>query len=805
MEETDHVNNNNLTAEPSGAGKNVSFNEDDDNVGILGDPRYQAVSSSFAPSPERRQTFASMQLGKSDSGAALNQSDTVGRLRRDTAIPLDFVINHVKLSLDAGELYKDLVIFIPFLVMFVFFFLYGRQVESNFFILKAIRDQTMLTEFPRVETQLATFRDQVLNEQRLWVELDKTFDGIGNVGDWRDYVNDVLLETIWDAKNPDVAYQMRAPYGQIYHIGALRLRAIRMKEDSCSVVEELYPSDDANFSKFPRTCYAKHDRKKEDKSRRCNATYPLTGEPMMLYHEYSDVPGVTISAVEGVYHSGGHIVEIPFNISYNDARAILQLATDPACSLVDNWGTRFVVAEYFVYTPQTDSFHGIKLYQEVLSGGWWYNQFMFRSFSIWTPQRVSQTIFEFAFLVFVMYYWVAFFYDLVVWYKRGGSILKFFTEFWNILEMVNLVTFVAVFILRWIWWRTSSNAQEDIRFPFPARYPDHLDRLMGLYGAQVYANSVNTILTFLKLLKYVRLNARLSVLTRTIAMCQQSILGVLVLFVFVIVGYGITAWTLFGINIEGFRNLGVSMSSLVRMLVGDIDYEAMRRENRFLAGAFFWTFIILALFLLLNFLIAIISEAFAKISGKAYSQSLDETLLRMYQHLKAVWSPTNIKRIWRGFRSGKSEAKMMRVALQSLMDVKEAELKKIKDALELRRSQQQADGGNENQGPSDALDYLDYDEIAVMMMRSDWKSWLDEETYEAMGDFYFDYTWDDIMNEYDDAKKSSEEVGKRHMMETVQNGVKKVVGDELKKVDQLDEMLTSLETEVGSIIDALRK
>jgi len=51
----------------------------------------------------------------------------------------------------------------------------------------------------------------------------------------------------------------------------------------------------------------------------------------------------------------------------------------------------------------------------------------------------------------------------------------------------------------------------------------------------------------------------------------------------------------------------------MRMLLGDFDYPSLRRENRVLAGLFFWSFSVLCLFLLLNFIIAIIVEAYMKV------------------------------------------------------------------------------------------------------------------------------------------------------------------------------------------------
>jgi hypothetical protein len=78
-----------------------------------------------------------------------------------------------------------------------------------------------------------------------------------------------------------------------------------------------------------------------------------------------------------------------------------------------------------------------------------------------------------------------------------------------------------------------------------------------------------------------------------------------------------------------------------------------------------------------------------------------------------------------------------------------------------------------------------------------------DEEYEDLGDHYWTYTWEALMNEHDDARKSSEEVTKRRMAETVQLGVEKVLGDDLSKIDQLDTALKSVENEVARMLGAL--
>jgi hypothetical protein len=578
----------------------------------------------------------------------------------------------------------------------------------------------------------------------------------------------------------------------------------------------------------------------------CNATSPVSfksGERMFRYQECADIPGIPISAVEGVYHCGGFMESIPFNATYNEAAAVVDaMATDDgSCLLTDQWATRFVAVEYFIYSPSTDTFHSVKYFSEVTVTGFWYNQWLFRSFQVWTTAKFTQTIIDFVFFVAVMYYWFLFFYELVKHvrgtdrkYKdtskkgadavekgaagdeddefdaakdketpakaiEGRNALSFFLEFWNVLELINLITFIVVFIFRWSWWNVSLSST-NMQMPMDPRYPENLDRLQVLYEGQVWGNSINTMLVFLKLLKYVRLNPRLNVLTRTIAACQQSMFGVLVLFVTVILGYAIAGWTLFGINVDRFRKLGTAMSSLVRMLVGDIDYEELRMENRFLAGLYFWSYMVLALFLLLNFLIAIISESFAAVSGKAYSTPFEELLVRWWQHVKAVYHWKHIKRRCQNI-CGKSEEELLIEVVADLetdTNRRYAEIVKLRQMDRARRMAELKRSGQEELIFDD-----DAEDVVIELVFDDLEGIVNPETYNTLSQHYFEFTWEDLMNQFDDARKTDEEVGKRRMADTVQQGVVKVLGDDLDKIDELDTALKSVEEEVSKLLSLL--
>lgn len=748
---------------------------------------------------ERVRMFADVE------GDATGVDDRVGKLRRMTQIPISFVLERLQLKLDSSELYVDLIIYIPFLIMFVFFFTNGRDTEANYYVAQGIRNQYEVTEFPKTSEQVATFRTQMAQNFRLWVELDKNYWGIGNQGDWGPWFNDVFIRTTFecDARDPDAPLPLgsiRASKGQTLLIGAARARTIRVRADSCALDPYIMP---ANRSDFPPTCYAiGSDEAEEDTGPFCTENEDSNGDPLFKYFPCSAVPGVPTVGWQGVYHCGGYMFQVPFDISCNQALAIAANATgNDDCNFCDQWGSRLVILEWFAYTPFSDSFHVIKYFQEVDAAGWWRLLYTLRSFQVWTPAYVNRTVFEMFFFAFVLYYWVVLVYQAVQAY-RESRFVAYWVEMWNLLELANLICFLVVFGVRFSWM--SLSVSSNVKFPFTSQYPQDLDTLQSLYNTQVLANSVNTLLTFLKALKYVRLNAQLGVLTRTLSICQQSIAGVLVLFILIVVAYAIAGWALWGINMEEYSTLGYSISASMRLLIGDSNYQFMRQQNKILATAYFWSFLILGLFLLLNFIIAILSDSFAKISGRAFTQTMEELLLRFYQNMKAFLQPDNIKRIFKGITSGNTEPKLIRSLMKQLAERKSIEEEVLtQERNERRRAAELTDDASRKYDYDPTLD--DDDEIVVLMKHEHFEQWIDPTTYALLSAHFFNYTWDEMMNDYDDAKKSSEEVDKRMMFDKVEAGVKKVVGEELDKVDQLDAVLSTLEEQVREMISAVSR
>eukprot|EP01065_Artemidia_motanka_P019742 TRINITY_DN2357_c0_g2_i1.p1 TRINITY_DN2357_c0_g2~~TRINITY_DN2357_c0_g2_i1.p1 ORF type:complete len:965 (+),score=330.14 TRINITY_DN2357_c0_g2_i1:126-3020(+) len=495
------------------------------------------------------------------------------------------------------------------------------------------------------------------------------------------------------------------------------------------------------------------------------------------------------------YHCGGYIVDIPFNESCAVAMDVVRALGSTNYPFYDNYATRLVIIEFFLYSVQMGTFTSVKLFNEQASCGGWINKWQIRSFLVWTDRNIEQTVFDFFFLAFVLYFWYRFFVDWVNTYRgfppgdlsTKGKFAAFMIpsasgqSIWALLELANLCVFLAVFGIRFAWWGMSMNLTDSTKFPFPPQYPAELDKLLNLYMLQVYSNAVNTVITFLKFLKYVRLNSRLNILTATIALKADSMFACLVIFVYILLAYALAGYALFGSTTPDYRTVDRSLSTLMRMLLGDFDYVTLRNENRVLAGFFFWSFTVIGLFLMLNFLIAILSEGFAQVSEKQTEVPLEEQMVRAWVNFKRSLRPWYLMQGVRMALKGNSRASVLARA-----------------TIELEQKKMILEEGDE------LLEIDGEDETTKLVYRKELPVYMGKENYDLLGNEYVNEVWDDVLYSWRIIQMNTEKQQDIDDQTMVEEAVSGAVKGRLEEVDNMDAKMRGLEMELNSLVSLLQ-
>ena len=71
-------------------------------------------------------------------------------------------------------------------------------------------------------------------------------------------------------------------------------------------------------------------------------------------------------------------------------------------------------------------------------------------------------------------------------------------------------------------------------------------------------------------------------------------------------GFAVVGMLIFGPDIENYSTLTATLFTLFQMLLGDFDYDSLRRSAPLVAPIYFATYIISVFFILMNMMISII-------------------------------------------------------------------------------------------------------------------------------------------------------------------------------------------------------
>mmetsp|Transcript_7419 Transcript_7419/g.16971 ORF Transcript_7419/g.16971 Transcript_7419/m.16971 type:complete len:897 (+) Transcript_7419:48-2738(+) len=138
---------------------------------------------------------------------------------------------------------------------------------------------------------------------------------------------------------------------------------------------------------------------------------------------------------------------------------------------------------------------------------------------------------------------------------------------------------------------------------------------------------------------------RLAMVTKTLGKASVDITHFGVVFATVFIVFATSAQILWGQELKDYANVGRSVHSTFRMMLGDFDWEPMYSVGRPQAYLWFWCFMWLVNLTMLNMLLAIIMDVYTDVKGSIGSGA--ETL----------WSQTiEILHRWRLVHSGRAVA-----------------------------------------------------------------------------------------------------------------------------------------------------
>lgn len=174
-------------------------------------------------------------------------------------------------------------------------------------------------------------------------------------------------------------------------------------------------------------------------------------------------------------------------------------------------------------------------------------------------------------------------------------------------------------------------------------YEDQMEKIYGDFesiaakwvGLRMFAG-LFAFTIMMRFFKSFRANARLSVVTETLARAGIDGIHFFLVFIIIFLCFVLTAHILFGHSHEAFDSLWDSMHTCFLVLMVDFDLWRMMDINYYFAMLWFWLFEILVFLILFNMLLAVVMDVYFQVkSGQQDAQPIWEQAAQRYREMRA--------------------------------------------------------------------------------------------------------------------------------------------------------------------------
>merc|ERR1719274_222924 len=380
-------------------------------------------------------------------------------------------------------------------------------------------------------------------------------------------------------------------------LGAIQMRALKVNKGSRGGTERGCGSQSA-YDDYFTSCvpayssYTELDRDFGD------------GGQQFVYSAEVSTP---MNGLYADYSGGGFVEKLSANESYTREK-ILELKEDQWLDMQ----TRAVIIDLNTWNPNIEMYGIVRLMFEISPVGLW--NFDARVLLL-KPRYLSafgngssgewiMTICDACIALFCLYYvaeevsefWVSF-YD----YVQDG---------WNLIDWATLVLLLVAFAMKVM--NFSSNIKPGLEESTnSAAYTD-----LQLYAERMYTvrkiYSFNSVLIWVKIVKYVPFLPYARVLKELFAMSGALFMCFVCLFVIFFVGFGLAFCVGFGMDLEELQSWPVSWVYLGRTLLGDVDVSPIYRIAPIAGSVLLAMFVVGVYMVLLNLWYALILFSFSQ-------------------------------------------------------------------------------------------------------------------------------------------------------------------------------------------------
>ncbi|XP_035660578.1 polycystic kidney disease 2-like 2 protein [Branchiostoma floridae] len=300
--------------------------------------------------------------------------------------------------------------------------------------------------------------------------------------------------------------------------------------------------------------------------------------------------------------------------------------------------TRAVFIELTLYNPHVNLFSVVSMAVEFTNQGAAY-----KGSEVVTLRLVQHD----AILLLVLRGCLALF--ILIFALREGKTLfsrplDYLTEFWS---WVELLVIAVGFSALGVYFHTQSIIDEVA----VQRTAGHNATFGGYKSAvgwfQVYTYLLGLLIccATLKFIRLLRFNAHVYALSMTMRRSLKPVAQFMLTVVILIMAFTQMANLIFGVKLLEYKNITSSLQSLLFMMMGSFDFEALTQGHELLGPMIFFTYQSMMQFFLLSMFMAIIMDVYSEDTQSTHTEELNfnafvkESALRVLEKVKDKKSP----------------------------------------------------------------------------------------------------------------------------------------------------------------------
>jgi len=518
-----------------------------------------------------------------DIKLSINKNTEVNKKsKKKLYIPADKLF-HTILKLKKNKLYYNLAIYLFFLFIFCMINFQMIDIHKSFEQNDVLKELLIWEEFPyNFDPSINSLSGPMIEKNAYDVktheELLEWIEGpfFENVYS-NEYYNDL-------PKNNSF---LLGGFNKIINQIQIRQNRVKIKECPSYILNEKYH------------CSYEYSKNNEEKN-----IWKLSNHTYKFYNNMSNMYGISGFGYD--YGNGGYQIILPLN-----KIEALKKINEIKDNLWIDYQTRTISINLNIYNPNTNLINVIRILFELTENG--RIDLLLRFYTM--PYTIYKTLmgrFMFSgqifYLLFILYY----IWEEIIDIKLSNNLCQYILDFWNIIDIINLIMHMIT-IVAYVNWLQDFNIIDDQKILLQHnKYIDLFDLAQKYYTIAVFS-AFNAFIGFLKIFKYLQLSHRLNILWVTLKKAFWDIASMFIVFMLIIMGFSITGHLIYGSNMKEYHSLISSISTVLRLSIGEINYSELLKVNSYFTPVFITTYIFMVVFVMMNMFIAVISEYFIRV------------------------------------------------------------------------------------------------------------------------------------------------------------------------------------------------